>query len=468
MARKPASAPAINLSNSTAWKHQQETLSFLDGKPRAFDNSDAGTGKTYGQIKHYERRVSPGRALVLCPKTLMETAWQTDVEKFAPGISVSLAYAEQREEAFKMNTDMVVMNVDGVKWLADKKNQHLLKGFDHLIVDEYTAYKSSTSQRSKAVAAIRKHFKHRYGLSATPNPNSVMELWHPALLIDDGARLGTSYFKLRAAVQTPTQVGPSANHVRWDDKPGIATAVAELLRDITIRHAFEDVMTHVPPNHRNTKAFQLSKRAKSAYDKMENDCILALESDTITAVHAASLRNKLLQIASGAVYNGNEEGSYTVIDATRYELIGDLVEGRQHSVVFFNWKHQRELLSAEFKKRGISFALIDGSVTKGRGDIVRRYQEGEFQTILLHPRTGAHGLTLTQGDTTIFSSPIYEADLMKQGLARIYRGVQDKVTNTVFVEAAHTVEHEVYERLNGKYERMEDLLSQMKHRRGTK
>jgi len=450
------------------WPHQRFTLDFCLAHDRVLDTSDAGTGKTAAHLIRYSLRPKPrGRLLVLCPKTLMVTAWGEDCEKFTPELTMSFAFASQREEAFQMDTDVVVMNHDGVKWLADKKNLKYLAEFDHLVIDEFGAFKHPTSQRSKAASQIRKFFEYRYALNGTPNPNSVMELWHPALLIDDGKRLGTSYTRLRSSVQVPTQVGPMSNHIRWDDKPGANQAVNELLSDITVRHAFEDVMTHVPPNHKDVKRFSLSPRAQKAYEKMETDLIMALEEgEVISAIHAASLRTKLLQIASGAVYNSDGEGAYSIIDSTRYELIGDLVEERQHSVVFFNWKHQRDLLCQEFESRGLSFALIDGSVPQRERDkIVRDYQAGKYRTILLHPRTGAHGLTLTRGDTTIFASPIYEADLLKQGIHRIVRGTQDKITNTILVEAKNTVEAQVYARLDEKSSRMHDLLDLMKARR---
>lgn len=449
-----------------AWKHQNQTLKFLQRSKIGFDNSDPGVGKTRSQVEHYDQRPKPkGRWLILCPKTLMVSAWAEDIEKFAPRLTVSFGYAESREEAFAANTDVVVLNVDGVKWLADKKNLKYLKGFDHLTIDEYTVYKHPTSKRSKAAAAIRKHFTYRYGLSGTPNPNTVMELWHPTLILDDGKRLGNSYYSLRSKVQTPTQIGPSSQHLRWDDKPGAAAAIEEILSDITIRHVFEEVMTHVPANHRHVKQFDLTPRAAKLYAQMEDELILKLESDTVTAVHAAALRTKLLQIASGAVYNGGEEGAYTVIDPQRYELITDLIDDVPHSVVFFNWKHQRDLLSKEFDKRDFRFALIDGSVNvRDRIQIVTDYQAGKYKTILLHPRTGAHGLTLTQGTTTVFPSPIYEADLMEQAIRRIYRGTQNKVTNTIFVQARNTVEALVYERLFDKAARMNDLLDMMRHR----
>lgn len=453
------SAEVVLPSTDPLWPHQQQSLEFFQTTKIGFDNSDPGTGKTRVQLEHYARRRPRGRLLILCTKTLMESAWATDIQKYTPKLTFALATAANREKAFKSPADVVIMNIDGVKWLNDKVNRRHLYGFDHLIIDEYTFFKHGTSQRSKALAAIRDQFPYKYMLSGTPNPNSVMELWHPTLVLDGGKRLGKSYYNLRLRMQNPTQIGPSANHIRWDDKPGMVDVMHELLRDITIRHDFERVMTHVPPNYKHTKNFTLSPKAKAIYDKMEKDYIAVVNEGEVAAVHAASLRTKLLQIASGAVYDGGEDSSYQVVDTNRYELIADLVEERDQTVVFFNWKHQKEMLCAEFDKRGMSFALIDGSVPDYlRSQIVRDFQAGKYKVILLNPKTGAHGLTLTAATTTILSSPIYEADLLKQGIMRIYRGTQDKVTNTIMIQAAGTVEDIVYNRLYDKTERMEDLL----------
>lgn len=449
------------------WKHQQQSVEFFENVPFGFDNSSPGTGKTRVQIEVYRRCPKPrGRWLIVCPKTLMVSAWMADIEKYAPELTVALATAETREKALRMDTDVVIINTDGVKCFEDKKLERMLLLFGHLTIDEYTTFKNPSSKRTKAMIKIRKYFKRRYGMSGTPNPISVMELHTPALIIDGGKRLGMSYFAMRQAVQEPTQIGPKPEHRRWDDKPGAAQFVEQKLADITIRHAFEEVMTHVPPNHRHTMDFNLSARALKAYKTIERDAILAWDNgDVVTAVHAASLRSKLLQVASGAVYNGSED-DYTLIDTTRYDLITELVENRDHSVVFFNWKHQRDYLSRAFEKTGVSYAVIDGSVTKkgARERIVDDYQAGKYQTILLHPQTGAHGLTLTRGTTTIFSSPFYQADLMEQAIARIYRGTQNQVTNTIFIRARGTVEELVYEKLFTRAYNMNDLLDLMKAR----
>lgn len=441
------------------WEHQEKTIKFFSKVKSGFDFSDPGTGKTRCQIESFSECATRKRMLVIAPKTLMVAAWGEDIEKYAPKLTVSYAYAGKRLNGFAIDTDVVIINTDGIKELTKKEFEPFLKQFSHVIIDESTAFKNPQAQRSKALKKIAKPIEYVRMMTGTPNPNTVMELFFPTLIIDGGKRLGTSYTALRNNVQIPTQIGPKTQHVRWDDKPGATQAIREILADITIRHEFEKVMTHVPPNHRETKLFELSRNATKQYMQMEMTCMLKADTGDISAVHAASLRTKLLQIASGAVYTGGEDGEYAVIDTQRYELIAEMVEAREHSVVFFNWKHQRDLLSEEFDKRGISYAIIDGSVKDTKRDqIVKDYQAGQYQTLLLHPKTGAHGLTLTRGTTTIISSPFYEADLLKQAIHRVYRGDQKCVTNTILVKAKNTVEAKVTDRLDDKYGRMLDLL----------
>lgn len=440
------------------WKHQEQTRKYFATRERGLDFSDAGTGKTAAQIAIYVDRPQPrGRWLIICPKTLMVPAWLRDLETFAPQLSVSIADAANREAALAMKTDVVIMNTDGTRFFDTPAKLRYLKDFDHITIDEISYFKNAQSVRTKKLLQMRKFFRRRYGMSATPNPISVMELFAPALFVDDGKALGTSYTRLRSICQTPTQVGPDPNMLEWSDKPGAAQGVADALAHMTIRHDFDEVMTHVPKGHKHVIEFDLGKKARKAYDQMANELMLIHDEGKVNAVHAASLRNKLLQIASGAVYDGN--GGYVVVDPGRYELIGEYMESIDHNVVFFNWKHQRDLLAEQFRKMKRTFAIIDGDVSqKDRDTIVDDYQAGKYNTILLHPRTGAHGLTLTKGTTTGFSSPIYEADLMIQGMARVRRGSQDKVTHSVFFQARNTVEGLVYDKLNGRADDMAEML----------
>lgn len=440
------------------WPHQLLTQRFCTQFGECLDFSDPGTGKTRAHLMAYEyrrTRMKVGRCLIVCPKTLMRVAWGADLRKFFPNLSYAYADADNRESAFTLGTDIVIVNTDGVTAIA--KNPRLLTGFTDLIVDEITNFKHHTSQRSKALYKISKVLRHKYGLTGTPYSISVTELWHPALIIDGGARLGQSFFHFRNSVQMAEQVGPMPNMVKWHDKPEAADAVFGLLSDLIVRHRFEDVMQHVPPNHVSTYEFDLPPALMKKYRELEDTSILELSSADITAVHASSLRNKLLQVASGAVYS--HESDYGVLDTRRYEIVLELVRQYRHSVVFFNWKHQRDQLVDLLDKDGISFAVIDGDTNeRERTMIVNEYQKGAYRTVLMHPRTGAHGLTLTQGEACILASPIYEADLLKQAIHRIYRGSQDKVTNTILVQAKGTVEDLVYAQLDDRTERMKNFL----------
>lgn len=443
------------------WPHQEATVAkFLD-RGVCYDLSDPGTGKTAAHITAFMRNPRRGRLLVICPKTLMRSAWAADINEFAPGLSYSFADAGvSRFEAFGSKSDVVIMNTDGVRDLARLTKGELarsLAGFTHNIIDENTAFKHPTSQRSKAMQLISRQFEFRSGLSGTPNPISVTEMWHPSLLIDGGKALGKSFYRFRGAMQESVQVGPRPEMVQWHDRPEALETTYYLLRDILVRHEFESVMTHVPAHHKARYNFELPAKLLKEYKQLEKQMVTLDAEGQLTPIAKQQLRSKLLQIASGALYVGD---SYRLVDTGRYELICELVGEVKHSLVFFNWKHQRDQLESMFKKKEIRYAVLDGETPdRVRDQIVADYQAGKYDTLLLHPRTGAHGLTLTRGTRCIVASAIYEADVLKQLMHRIYRGTQDQVTNTVLVQAVGTVEDQVYDRLDARAGRMADFLS---------
>jgi superfamily II DNA or RNA helicase len=454
-AGKPS--PSITTRSKPLWKHQKQSLRAYERTPIIFDTSDPGTGKTRVGIQAwYNRRKRGGKCmLVLAPRTLLQAAWGSELEEYFPDVRYSIARAENREEAFRRDADVYITNIDAVKWLAKQKAKFFEK-FDTLMIDEITVYKHRTSDRSKAVATIRNYFKYRAGLTGTPNSHSITDVWHQVFILDDGKRLGTKFFAFRSATCQAEQIGPRPEHIQWEDKPGAEMAVAHLLSDISIRNEFEKCMD-IPPNRERFMVYEPSAKLLKAYRQMEKETVLALKGKVVSAVNAAVLRNKLLQIASGAVYTGDE--SYEFIDDERYEFILDIVAKRKHSVVFFNWRHQRDGLVKFAQARGIEFAFIDGSVSDRRREEIRvAYQKGFYQTLFLQPETGAHGLTLTKGTATIWSSPVYRADFIKQGLHRIYRGGQTLPTETIKTEARGTCERKVYERVGVKGGRMSNFL----------
>lgn len=422
---------------------------------RIADFSEPGTGKCRVRLEvHARRRVKGGGCmLVLGPKSLLRSGWEADCRRFLPWMKTSVATAANRAEAFEEKADVYITNHDAAKWLA-KQPPEFFKKFDYLVVDESEAYKHHTSQRSKAVAKIKRHFKYRAIMNGTPTPNGVLDIWHQAFIVDDGKRLGTSFYAFRSAVCVPEQVGPQPNMVKWVDRPGVEEQVSALLKDISVRNKLKGV----PKNWvRPPIPFYMDKAAARAYKEMELDAIAQLKTGQVTAVNAAALSTKLLQIASGAVYD--EHGNYHVISRDRYEMVADLIEARQNTVVFFLWTHQRDLLIEEMKKRKLTYMVIDGSVSdKKRLENVQMYEAGMFRTCFLHPKSAAHGLTLVRGKATIWPSPTHDLAWYLQGNARIARTGQTEETETISVIAEGTYEEKVYSKMGDKNVKLIDLL----------
>lgn len=445
--------------------HQSKSISFLETRERVLDSSDPGTGKTRVQIDSFtNRRIhGGGKALIIAPKSLLRSAWEEDFKKFSPYMGVSVATADRREKAFGVEADVYVTNTDAVNWLA-KQKPVFFKKFDTLIIDELSAFKHHTSGRSKALNKIKKHFKYRYGLTGTPNANTITDLWNQINILDDGQRLGKSFYQFRNAVQTPEQVGPQPNMLKWTDKPGIEAAVGSLITDIVVRHKFEECID-IPENFEYTVPYILPPKQAKAYQVFEKDAILQVSKNKIvSAVNAAGVMTKLLQIASGASYSDGLEGEdYIDLDSSRYELVADLANQRDHSVVFFNWQHQKNNLIKEFEAKGLTYVVIDGKTTDAaRAEAVKMYQAGFYRVLLAHPQSAAHGLTLTRGTATIWASPTYNLEHWLQGNRRIYRAGQTQKTETLVVVAPGTVEEKVMQKLMDKNVRQTSMLEFLK------
>lgn len=439
------------------YAHQKDDIAFELARDRVFDTSDAGTGKTRTRLEVYSKRRAHGAkcALVIAPKNILRSAWEADCRKYTPWLATSCCRAETREKDFERKADIYVTNHDATKWLA-KQPPKFFDRFDALIVDESTAFKHHTSDRSRALAKIKRYFQYRTCMTGTPNTNAITDTWNQMCVLDDGKRLGPSFYAFRSATQMPEQVGPRPNMVKWSDRPGAEAAIGGLIQDITIRHALEDCHD-IPKNHNYVVGFDMGHAHRAAYEKMAADAVLQLKAGTITAVNAAAVVTKLLQIASGAVYD--EEGEYHVVDKSRYELVGQLADERKFSIIFFLWRHQRELLQKELEQRKITHTLIDGSVTqRKREEAVEYFQNGFYRVLLAHPASAAHGLTLTRGTSTIWASPTYNLEHWLQGNRRIYRAGQTQKTETVNVIAEGTLEERVYHVLTQKNVKLLDLL----------
>ncbi|KII34892.1 hypothetical protein NL64_06440 [Pseudomonas fluorescens] len=441
--------------------HQEANAAFKVANPRMLDGSDPGTGKTRSTIEAFSRLKEAGlidHMLVLAPLSILRPSWSADCHKFAPHLEVSVATAKDKATAMWPATqaDIYITNHDSVKWLKDIK----FTGRWALCVDEFPAFKNRTSQRSKALATMRKFFEFRWLLSGTMNSNGACDIWHPMFLCDDGERLGKQFWGYRSQVCEPKATGPGGQYVEWVDKPFAPTIIADRLKDITFRVKLEDCLD-MPEHVQTTMLVDIPKKLMGQYRQLQREAVLEHASGSrITAVHASAKTQKLLQLCSGAVYDG--QGGYQVFDTSRTDLAMELVMQRDQSVVAFLWKHQKEALVAAAEALGITYAVIDGETKLIDREIaVNRYQAGQIKVIFAHPQSAGHGLTLTNGTATIWPSPTYNAEHFVQFNHRIYRAGQTQRTETICIAAAGTAEEQVYEKLNGKVGRMDELMGML-------
>ena len=444
----------INNNIPAPYAHQKTTTDFIVNTKCCLITSDPGTGKTRAVLDAHA--ILGGRTLVLAPLSILEAAWGEDISKFQPQIKYGVAYAKNRAKIFEDDTnEMVITNFEAVNFL--QKNPQYCKQFDTIVIDEFTAFKNREAKRSKNLNKIISYFTNRIAMSGTPNSNTILDIWHPVFLVDGGERLGSRFYAFRHQACTPKFNG-FANE--WIDKPGIEEAVANKLSDISIRFALSDCMD-LPDNIVRTVNTKLTPNVQKQYKTLADESVLYTKSGTVNAVHAAARVKKLLQLVTGAVYD--EDGVVQFVHQERYDIVMTLVGQRAHSLVAFNWKHERDALVELAQKEGYTFEVIDGSVpAERRKDIVSRYQAGQIKVLFCHPQSAGHGLTLTKASTVIWCSPTYNAEHYQQFNQRIYRAGQTQKTETILIQARNTWEPEVYKKLNTKLGRMENLLHILK------
>lgn len=307
------------------------------------------------------------------------------------------------------------------------------------------------------MAKIARYFPRRYGLTGTPSPNHITDLWHQVYLLDDGERLGGSYFAFRNATCDPIALNiPGNPHVRkWIPREGIEFQVANLIADINIRHRFEDCVD-IPETHTTHIRYDMTPAAYKQYKDLARTAILALQEGYVLGVNKAALMNKLFQACSGSVYT--QTGEVGVLDSQRADILVDLARDREHSVIFYQWEHQRDYLIKRLKQAKLSTCVLTGTA-KQRNTVVKRFQNGLYRVFLAHPQSSGYGLTLTKANSWVWGSLTWNLEHYLQGNRRVARAGQTKKTEKVIITANNTIELDVYKRLMAKNATQDGILN---------
>jgi SNF2 family DNA or RNA helicase len=422
--------------------HQKKTAAFLTMHPRAFCFNEQGTGKTASAIWAADFLMKQGkikRALVICPLSIMDSAWRDDFFTFAPHRSVDVAYGEskKRKEIIRQGADFVVINYDGVEIVYDEIAKG---GFDLVIIDEATHYKNAQSKRWKILNKLMTDDTWLWMMTGTPAAQSPLDAYGLAKLINP-LSVPRFFGSFRDMVMT------KASQFRWVIKPSASALVFNALQP-AIRFTKEECLD-LPDMTYVKRQVELTRQQKKYYDMLKKRMVMEINGDEVSAVNAAVIMNKLLQISAGAVYT--DEGDTLEFDIKhRYKVLREVIdESSQKVLIFVPFKHTIDILTDKLRADGITTEVIRGDVPVARRtDIFKRFQEAHDPRVLvIQPQAAAHGVTLTAANTVVWWGPTPSLETYAQANARVHRAGQKHPCTVVQLQGS-TVEKRVYSLLD--------------------
>lgn len=424
--------------------HQRDTASFLTLNQRAFCFNEQGTGKTASAIwaADYLMNIGKvGRVLIICPLSIMQSAWQADLFKFAVHRRVGIAYGEKRKRQAVVNSDadFVIINYDGIEIIADDIARN---NFDLIIIDEANAYKTVTTKRWKTLNRIMTPRTWLWMMTGTPAAQTPTDAYGLAkLCVPEKVDRFFGSFRDRVMV--------NVSKFRWIPRPNADQIVFEALQP-AIRFTKEECLDLPEITHVFRDA-PLTAQQEKYYKILKQQMLMVADGEEISTVNAATNLNKLLQISGGAVYS--DTGSVIEFDVSnRLRVIQEVIEEASHKVlVFVPFTHTIELLKEHLREAGIACEVINGAVpVHRRTEIFKDFQETEnIKVLLIQPQAAAHGVTLTAANVIIWYSPVTSIETYLQANARIHRKGQKNPMTVVHIKGS-PVETRLYNMLQNK------------------
>lgn len=390
---------------------------------------DMGLGKTVialsaiKELKYY--RFQARKILIIAPKKVAEATWQKECDKWEHlsllRISTVLGNINQRIRALNTPADIYIINRENVPWLVDYYRNDWC--FDMVVVDEFSSFKSHTAKRFKALASVRPHIKRFVGLTGTPSPNGLSDLWAQVYLLDGGERLEKRYTQFRAKYFLE---GRRNGYVVYEYLPKneAENTILSKISDICISMKAEDYLS-LPDCVDVEVPVVLDSKAKKAYTTLEKTLILELpeSEDEISATNAAALSNKLLQLANGALYD--DEHEWHEVHRAKLEAFTELIESLQGKpvLVFYNYQHDRERILKALEPLKLKVRVLKNA------DDQDAWNRHEVDVLLTHPASSAYGLNLQEGGNhVVWFGLTWNYELYVQANKRLHRqGQKEKV-----------------------------------------
>jgi SNF2 family DNA or RNA helicase len=425
--------------------HQKETASFLTLHRRAFCFNEQGTGKTGSVIWAADYLMSLGhirRVLVLCPLSIMQSAWQNDLFRFAMHRTVAIAHSHSRQkriDAVCSDAEFVICNFDGLDIIKDVVREN---EFDLIVVDEANAYKTVSTKRWKVLNQILAPSTWVWMMTGTPASQSPTDAYGLARIVNPSS-VPKFFGSFRDMVMQKITT------FKYVPRPQAETIVHNVLQP-AIRYTKEECLD-LPEMTYTTRNIPLTPQQMKYYETLRKHMVAVAAGEEITTVNAAASLNKLLQLSCGAVYS--DSGEVVAFDASnRIAALKEVIDEATHKVIVFApYKHSIHIISEELKKSGYTCEVISGDVSVGkRTEIFAKFQtEPDPKILVIQPQAASHGVTLTAANVIVYWSPVMSVETYLQANARTHRAGQRNPCTVVHLQGS-PVEKRMYAMLEAK------------------
>ena len=439
-----------------AHEYQEYATKFIEDNEESAVFLECGLGKsviTLTAIKNLMARGEVNRVLVVAPLRVGKTTWPEEINKWEhlAGLTYAVAIGNvaERLSALKAKADITIINRENVEWLIDKSG--VAFDYDMLVIDELSSFKSFKAKRFKALLKVRPHITRVVGLTGTPSSNGLMDLWAEFRLLDLGERLGRYITRYRLAYFTPDKRNAQVVF-SYKPLPGAEERIYDKIDDITISMRAADYLK-LPSLVMNTVVVEMGDKEKEIYDSLCDDMVVSLGDNEIDAVNAASLSNKLLQMANGAVYG--DEHSVQQIHGEKLNALEDLIESANGKPVLVAYWFKHDLARIKAKFPFVREIKTDADI--------RAWNRGEIEVGIIHPASAGHGLNLqTGGSTLIWFGLTWSLELYQQTNARLYRQGQKNTVVIHHIVTKGTIDERVLKALEKKEKTQNSLIDAVK------
>ena len=443
-------------------EYQKFAIKFIEENPISAIFLDCGLGKTVITLTAIQNLIfdyfEVRKVLIIAPLRVARDTWSAEIEKWEHlknlTYSVAVGTAEERKKALQRQADIYIINRENVPWLIEESE--ITFDYDMIIIDELSSFKNHQAKRFRSLMKVRPKVERIVGLTGTPSSNGLMDLYAEFRLLDMGQRLGRFIGNFRTEYFTPDKRNGMVIY-SYKPLPNAEQQIYSRISDITISMKSTDFLK-MPELILSEYSVNLSAEEIEHYRKFKKELVLDLPNGEITAANAASLSNKLSQMANGAIYDDTHE--IVKIHDRKLDALEDLIEAQNGKplLVAYWFKHDLERIIERLEKLKIPFSEINTS------ESLKRWNNGKIPVGLIHPMSAGHGLNLQSGgNTLVWFGLTWSLELYQQTNARLWRqGQKSEMVIIQHIITKNTVDERILAALQAKNETQSALLEAVK------